>query len=163
MDLEGLDALIEALKTWVGGVILISHDERFINAVCKQLFVCADGTLTKWLGDVSAYKVSNRICPLCKANNDGTPRVKRKLSADSLNGLFIFLPSPSTVLRRLVLLPPESDRGECQDASDVEARRCLMYLEASGDMLCTLIFPWKAASAMILRIRDLAGGGIPSA
>jgi ATPase subunit of ABC transporter with duplicated ATPase domains len=42
------DALMEALKIWHGGVILISHDERFINNVCKQLWVCADGTLSKW-------------------------------------------------------------------------------------------------------------------
>ena len=39
---------MEALKVWHGGVILISHDERFINNVCKQLWVCADGTLSKW-------------------------------------------------------------------------------------------------------------------
>lgn len=74
---------MEALKVWHGGVILISHDERFINNVCKQLWVCADGTLSKWWvfdwlrpgvavvyanidsklcsyrrGDVSSYKVS---------------------------------------------------------------------------------------------------------
>lgn len=56
LDTYGMDALIAALKVWVGGVIMISHDERFINAVCDQLYVCADGTLTKWKGDVSAYK-----------------------------------------------------------------------------------------------------------
>jgi ATP-binding cassette subfamily F protein 3 len=52
-----MDALMDALKVWHGGVVLISHDERFINNVCSQLWVCADGTLTKWLGDVSSYKV----------------------------------------------------------------------------------------------------------
>ena len=54
---QGLDALTGAINSWHGGVIIISHDERFVNSVCKQLFVCADGTLTKWLGDVTAYKV----------------------------------------------------------------------------------------------------------
>ena len=76
MDLEGLDGLMLALSTWNGGVIVISHDERFITSVAKevrgrcyplssplmrsiliQLWVCGDGTITKFKGDVEAYKV----------------------------------------------------------------------------------------------------------
>ena len=74
LDLEGLDALMLALGTWNGGVIVISHDERFITSVAKevrgycclscatltrsiQLWVCGDGTVTKFKGDVEAYKV----------------------------------------------------------------------------------------------------------
>lgn len=73
---QGLDALMAALNAWNGGVIVISHDERFITTVAKevyhlsfvsgiqkltrlllQLWVCADGTVTKFKGDVQAYKV----------------------------------------------------------------------------------------------------------
>lgn len=46
---------MEALKVWHGGVILISHDERFINNVCKQLWVCADGTLSKWCVSLALF------------------------------------------------------------------------------------------------------------
>ncbi|KAI9451534.1 P-loop containing nucleoside triphosphate hydrolase protein [Russula earlei] len=56
LDLEGLDGLMSALRTWNGGVILISHDERFITAVAKELWVCGDGTVRKFNGDVEAYK-----------------------------------------------------------------------------------------------------------
>ncbi|KAI9436961.1 P-loop containing nucleoside triphosphate hydrolase protein [Lactarius indigo] len=56
LDLEGLDALMLALSTWNGGVIIISHDERFITSVAKELWVCGDGTVTKFKGDVQAYK-----------------------------------------------------------------------------------------------------------
>ncbi|KZT68794.1 hypothetical protein DAEQUDRAFT_738491 [Daedalea quercina L-15889] len=56
LDIEGLDALMQALTLWNGGVILISHDERFITTVAKELWVCADGTVTKFKGDVQAYK-----------------------------------------------------------------------------------------------------------
>lgn len=56
LDVEAMDALMEALKVWSGGVICISHDSTFVNAVCQQLYVCANGTLSKWRGDVSAYK-----------------------------------------------------------------------------------------------------------
>lgn len=64
-----------ALDTWNGGVIVISHDERFITTVAKevsmvsfvrsplmhifgQLWVCGDATVTKFMGDVQSYKVS---------------------------------------------------------------------------------------------------------
>ncbi|KAH9921341.1 P-loop containing nucleoside triphosphate hydrolase protein [Fomitopsis serialis] len=56
LDIEGLDALMQALTAWNGGVILISHDERFITTVAKELWVCADATVTKFKGDVQAYK-----------------------------------------------------------------------------------------------------------
>ncbi|KAH6917162.1 ATP-dependent transporter [Coprinopsis sp. MPI-PUGE-AT-0042] len=56
LDIEGLDALMKALQAWNGGVIIISHDERFITSVAKELWVCGDGTVTKFKGDVQAYK-----------------------------------------------------------------------------------------------------------
>ncbi|KAG6333972.1 hypothetical protein ID866_5123 [Astraeus odoratus] len=58
LDIEGLDALMTALNIWNGGVIVISHDERFITTVAKELWVCADGTVSKFKGDVQSYKVT---------------------------------------------------------------------------------------------------------
>ncbi|KIY46997.1 P-loop containing nucleoside triphosphate hydrolase protein [Fistulina hepatica ATCC 64428] len=56
LDMEGLDALMTALQTFNGGVIVISHDERFITNVAKELWVCEDGTVSKFYGDVQSYK-----------------------------------------------------------------------------------------------------------
>ncbi len=56
LDIEGLDALIDALKNWNGGVISISHDERFINATANELWVLNDGKVEKFYGSVAAYK-----------------------------------------------------------------------------------------------------------
>ncbi|KAF7319831.1 Protein gcn20 [Mycena kentingensis (nom. inval.)] len=56
LDIEGLDALMVALQKWNGGVILISHDERFITTVAQELWVCGDGMVSKFRGDVQAYK-----------------------------------------------------------------------------------------------------------
>ncbi|KAH9005731.1 P-loop containing nucleoside triphosphate hydrolase protein [Lactarius hatsudake] len=67
LDLEGLDALMSALSTWNGGVIIISHDERFITSVAKELWVCGDGTVTKFKGDVQAYKARRLIVSNIKA------------------------------------------------------------------------------------------------
>ena len=35
--IQGLDALMVALQKWNGGVIIISHDERFITTVAKEV------------------------------------------------------------------------------------------------------------------------------
>jgi ATP-binding cassette subfamily F protein 3 len=40
LDLEGLDGLMLALSAWNGGVIVISHDERFITSVAKEVRNC---------------------------------------------------------------------------------------------------------------------------
>ncbi|ORX33245.1 P-loop containing nucleoside triphosphate hydrolase protein [Kockovaella imperatae] len=56
LDIEGMDALIEAIKVYKGGVISISHDERFITNTSNQLWVCAEGKVTKYMGDVTSYK-----------------------------------------------------------------------------------------------------------
>jgi ATP-binding cassette subfamily F protein 3 len=67
-----MDGLIEAINNFKGGVICespmfspgslaetpaaISHDERFIRSTSSQLWVTAEGTVTKFLGDVDSYK-----------------------------------------------------------------------------------------------------------
>ncbi|KAF8807620.1 hypothetical protein BYT27DRAFT_7189694 [Phlegmacium glaucopus] len=56
LDIEGLDALMSVLQKWNGGVIIISHDERFITTVAKELWVCGNGTVTRFRGDVQSYK-----------------------------------------------------------------------------------------------------------
>ena len=37
LDIEALDALMEAINHWNGGVIVVSHDERFINGCLKEM------------------------------------------------------------------------------------------------------------------------------
>jgi ATPase subunit of ABC transporter with duplicated ATPase domains len=44
-DVKGLDALMLALKTWNGGVIIISHDERFITTVAEEVCLCVSPAL----------------------------------------------------------------------------------------------------------------------
>ncbi|KAJ3560362.1 hypothetical protein NP233_g10887 [Leucocoprinus birnbaumii] len=56
LDIEGLDALMLAIQKWDGGVVVISHDERFITTVANELWVCGNQTVSKFKGDVQAYK-----------------------------------------------------------------------------------------------------------
>ncbi|CAG8521892.1 5413_t:CDS:10 [Acaulospora morrowiae] len=43
LDMDSIDALTNALREFKGGVILVSHDERFIDSVCKEIWVCESG------------------------------------------------------------------------------------------------------------------------
>ncbi|KAJ2893234.1 ATP-binding cassette, regulator of translational elongation [Coemansia aciculifera] len=62
LDMESMDALTNALKQFKGGVVLVSHDERFIDSVCTEMWVCADKKVTKFAGEgIKDYK--KMICP----------------------------------------------------------------------------------------------------
>lgn len=43
LDLETVDALIQALKRFRGGVVLITHDARLVSALDCELWVCGEG------------------------------------------------------------------------------------------------------------------------
>eukprot|EP01063_Lacrimia_lanifica_P008337 TRINITY_DN153_c0_g2_i1.p1 TRINITY_DN153_c0_g2~~TRINITY_DN153_c0_g2_i1.p1 ORF type:complete len:731 (+),score=350.66 TRINITY_DN153_c0_g2_i1:42-2234(+) len=61
LDIDTVDALIHALLTFKGGVILISHDEHLITSVCDTLYVCTGSTLKKFNGGFNDYKKSLNI------------------------------------------------------------------------------------------------------
>uniref|UniRef100_A0A671SXG1 ATP-binding cassette, sub-family F (GCN20), member 2b n=1 Tax=Sinocyclocheilus anshuiensis TaxID=1608454 RepID=A0A671SXG1_9TELE len=50
LDIETIDALAEAINEFEGGMMLVSHDFRLIQQVCEKQ------TITKWNGDILAYK-----------------------------------------------------------------------------------------------------------
>ncbi|KAJ5635408.1 uncharacterized protein N7484_008721 [Penicillium longicatenatum] len=56
LDIEGMDALSDALQRFEGGVVMVSHDVTMLQNVCKSLWVCDKGTVHKFDGDVKAYK-----------------------------------------------------------------------------------------------------------
>ncbi|CAD7080940.1 unnamed protein product [Hermetia illucens] len=56
LDIETIDALGNAVKNFKGGVIVVSHDERLIHMICKELWVCGDGTVKSLDGGIEEYK-----------------------------------------------------------------------------------------------------------
>lgn len=56
LDIETIAALGAAINKFNGGLILVSHDERLIHMVCKELWVCANGTVTSLDGGIEEYK-----------------------------------------------------------------------------------------------------------
>ena len=55
LDIESIDALIEALKEYEGGVVVVSHDARLIRECECTLYECADQTLTELTMDFDDY------------------------------------------------------------------------------------------------------------
>lgn len=56
LDMETIEALAKALNIFKGGVILVSHDERLIRMVCKELWVCEAGRVHRVDGGFDEYK-----------------------------------------------------------------------------------------------------------
>jgi len=56
LDIETIDALAEAINEFDGGMVLVSHDFRLIMQVAKEIWVCENGKVTPWKGDIYSYK-----------------------------------------------------------------------------------------------------------
>ncbi|KFR06071.1 ATP-binding cassette sub-family F member 3 [Opisthocomus hoazin] len=56
LDMETIEALAKALNKFRGGVILVSHDERFIRLVCQELWVCENAAVTRVEGGFDQYR-----------------------------------------------------------------------------------------------------------
>lgn len=56
LDIEGMDALSLALQNFEGGVVMVSHDVTMLQNVCTSLWVCDKGTVSRFDGNVEAYK-----------------------------------------------------------------------------------------------------------
>jgi ATP-binding cassette subfamily F protein 3 len=72
LDIEAMDALADALKNFSGGVLMVSHDVcppsqhtayqlkifqvTILSAVCSSLWVCDQGGVEHFDGDVNDYK-----------------------------------------------------------------------------------------------------------
>ncbi|PWA94048.1 ABC transporter family protein [Artemisia annua] len=56
LDIETIDSLADALNDWDGGLVLVSHDFRLINQVAHEIWVCENQAVTRWDGDIMAFK-----------------------------------------------------------------------------------------------------------
>lgn len=54
--MESIDALVEAVKDFRGGLIVVSHDQFFITNTCGELWVVSGGVVSRFRGDFKDYK-----------------------------------------------------------------------------------------------------------
>jgi ATP-binding cassette subfamily F protein 2 len=60
LDIETIDSLADAINTYEGGVVLVSHDFRLISQVANEIWLVEDQTITKWTGTIQEYKARLR-------------------------------------------------------------------------------------------------------
>jgi len=56
LDMDSRKALIEALATYPGAIVLVSHDRHLIEATADQLWLVKDGTAQAYFGDLDEYR-----------------------------------------------------------------------------------------------------------
>ena len=56
LDIDAREALVDALNTYTGAVILITHDLNLIEMVADRLWLVANGTCTPYLDDIESYQ-----------------------------------------------------------------------------------------------------------
>lgn len=54
-DMETTDALISAIRSYNGGLLVVSHDQHFLSSVVKNFWTLANGQL-KPFADFDAVK-----------------------------------------------------------------------------------------------------------
>jgi hypothetical protein len=57
-DMGAIGALIDALKNFHGGVLVVSHDQHFITNVCNELWMVQNKKVTTFDGSFDDYKKS---------------------------------------------------------------------------------------------------------
>lgn len=60
LDMESIDSLAKAINNFSGGMVLVSHDMRLISQVAKEIWLCDNKTVTKFIGEISEFKMQLR-------------------------------------------------------------------------------------------------------
>jgi ATP-binding cassette, subfamily F, member 3 len=60
LDMDAVDALIEGLSLYKGGVLMVSHDQWLIEATMNELWMCEQGTIDVFHGSFDDYKARLR-------------------------------------------------------------------------------------------------------
>jgi ATP-binding cassette, subfamily F, member 3 len=58
LDIDTVEALIQALQLYEGGILFVSHDQHLIESVCAEIWVCDDHKIELFDGTFSEYKKS---------------------------------------------------------------------------------------------------------
>ena len=58
--MESIDSLAKAINAFGGGMMLVSHDMRLISQVAKEIWMCDNKTVTKFVGEIADFKLHLR-------------------------------------------------------------------------------------------------------
>jgi len=52
---DSVQALVEALNEFEGGVVVVSHDQSLVSQVCQLLYLVENGGVHRWERGLDAY------------------------------------------------------------------------------------------------------------
>ena len=61
LDIDAVNALALALNSYTGGLVIVSHDQHFVESVCSSIYVVKDFKCTQFKGNFSEYKKHIRL------------------------------------------------------------------------------------------------------
>lgn len=56
LDFDAINALIIALNNYEGGLVVVSHDQYFLSALCDRLYVVDNNGVAQFDGDIDDYR-----------------------------------------------------------------------------------------------------------
>lgn len=56
LDIDTIDALIVALANFSGGVLVVSHDQHFVESVAEDIFIVGEGSVSRFKGQFKDYR-----------------------------------------------------------------------------------------------------------
>ncbi|KAK9479022.1 P-loop containing nucleoside triphosphate hydrolase protein [Lipomyces japonicus] len=86
LDRDSLGGLAVAIREWTGGVVMISHNEEFVGALCPEQWIVADGkVLQKTTSAVALDRFEDSNSPAGESNsvNASTPQPVASVTDDS--------------------------------------------------------------------------------
>lgn len=84
LDIESRDALVMALNSYQGAVILVSHDMHLVQTVADRLWLVKDGRVTDYDGDIASYSAAILATRTQKKQDKDRPK-PQKQAAERFN------------------------------------------------------------------------------
>ena len=56
LDLDAINALVVALSSYEGGLLIVSHDQNFVENVCNEIYMIENKKCKKFRGNFNDYR-----------------------------------------------------------------------------------------------------------
>ncbi|MGG4203502.1 ribosomal protection-like ABC-F family protein [Paenibacillus jamilae] len=86
LDIDSREALEEALDTYTGTVLAISHDRYFVNKLAGRVWELEAGKLTFYLGSFDEYRAKKRELENARLQNEGDTGTRPTSASRSASG-----------------------------------------------------------------------------
>jgi len=86
LDIDSRSALVEALNSFQGAVVLIAHDRHLIDASADRLWQVADGTIRVFDGDMDDYRAQILGTPRRNLNKSEPAAQNQSQNQDKIKG-----------------------------------------------------------------------------